>query len=250
MMNTALLLSGGTGSRIQTDIPKQYICVGGRMLITYALKTLSESPLIGEIEIVAEEVWREAILEDAQKASINVKKISGFADPGQNRQSSIMNGLKNILWQRNGSMDITKPCDKDTVLIHDAARPFLSQKLIQSCYEALGRHDGVMPALPMKDTVYLSRDGVRVEELLERSHLYAGQAPEVFLLKKYYMANMVLSQDKIMKINGSTEPAILAGMDIVMIPGDESNYKITTKTDLDRFQECIQSESKKCFERR
>ncbi len=61
-MNTALLLSGGTGSRISTDIPKQYLRVNGRMLVTYALEPLLTFPLIHEVEIVAEEAWWEASL--------------------------------------------------------------------------------------------------------------------------------------------------------------------------------------------
>lgn len=240
-MNTALLLSGGTGSRIHTDIPKQYICVRGRMVITYALKVLSESPLIDAIEIVAEDRWRQAILVDAENAGIDVKKILGFAHPGPNRQNSVMNGLREIICSKQGRKDAAG--DGDTVLIHDAARPFLRQELIGSCYEALGIHDGVMPVLPMKDTVYLSRDGIRADGLLERSHVYAGQAPELFVLKKYYSANMALLPDRIMDINGSAEPAVIAGMDIVMIKGDERNFKITTDEDLCRFQEYMKAEN-------
>ena len=100
-------------------------------------------------------------------------------------------------------------------------------------------HDGVLPVLPMKDTVYLSRDGKCVSSLLNRQEIFAGQAPELFVLGKYYEANEQLLPQKILQVNGSTEPAVLAGMDIAMIPGDEGNYKITTKVDLERFREYI-----------
>ena len=96
--------------------------------------------------------------------------------------------------------------------------------------------DGVMPALPMKDTVYVSNDGNVIDGLCDRAKLFAGQAPELFELHKYYNANMSLSQDELYKINGSAEPAYMAGMNIRIIPGDENNYKITTKQDLDRFR--------------
>ena len=75
---------------------------------------------------------------------------------------------------------------------------------------------------------------------MDRGKVYAGQAPEVFLLGKYYEANRALLPDKILEINGSTEPAVMAGMDIVMIPGDERNFKITTAADLERFREIVQ----------
>ena len=107
--------------------------------------------------------------------------------------------------------------------------------MINKMLEAVIDSEGVMPVLPMKDTVYLSRDGKKVHELLNRSEIYAGQAPEVFRFGKYIRANEALLPDKIKSVNGSTEPAILAGMDITMIPGDEGNFKITTKADLERF---------------
>lgn len=64
----------------------------------------------------------------------------------------------------------------------------------------------------------------------------AGQAPELFRLGKYYEANLRLLPERIRHIHGSAEPAVLAGMDIAMIPGDEKNFKITTKADLERFE--------------
>ena len=130
--------------------------------------------------------------------------------------------------------------------IHDAARPCLSDKQITDCIRALPGHDGVLPVLPMKDTVYQSTDGGRtVTSLLDRSTIFAGQAPEVFNLLKYTEANERLMPDEILKINGSTEPAILAGMDIAMIPGDENNFKITSAADMARFEEIIKAQEKR-----
>ena len=129
----------------------------------------------------------------------------------------------------------TYASEEAAVLIHDAARPLLSVELISECLAALGGHDGVLPVLPMKDTVYYSEDGKQVSRLLNRSELYAGQAPEAFVLGRYLKANEQLLPTEILKINGSTEPAVLAGLDVVMIPGDEGNFKVTTKADLERF---------------
>ena len=124
----------------------------------------------------------------------------------------------------------------DHVLIHDAARPLLSAEQIVDCLDAAREHDGVIPVLMMKDTVYSSEDGLTITSLLNRSQIYAGQAPEVFRLGVYYEANKRLLPDAILRINGSTEPAVMAGLDIAMIPGDEGNFKITTRTDLERFR--------------
>ena len=236
-MNYAVLLSGGSGSRIGSEIPKQYMRAGSYMMVTLALKVLLECNAVDRVYIVAENEWRRPIEEDAVNAGLDTGKFRTFADPGKNRQTSILNGLREILLSTTQSLDVTAMNENDTVLIHDAARPFVSLDLLEACYEALPGHDGVMPTLPMKDTVYLSDDGSSVSKLLDRRKIFAGQAPELFLFKPYYMANTALLPNKIMRINGASEPAILAGMDITMIPGDEDNFKITTMADLNRFMD-------------
>ena len=128
-------------------------------------------------------------------------------------------------------------------MIHDAARPLLSQKLIADCAEAIEGHDGVLPVLPMKDTVYYSKDGRQITSLLDRQAVFAGQAPELFRLGTYYQANERLLPEEILRINGSTEPAVLAGMQIAMVPGDERNFKITTLADLERFRQIMENEA-------
>ena len=152
----------------------------------------------------------------------------------------------------NGLEDIAEFAgEDDCVMIHDAARPCLSAQMITDCFEGFAGHDGVLPVLPMKDSVYLSEDGKMVSSLLDRKQIFAGQAPEVFVLGKYLEANRrllnleedagnVVNRAAIMAVNGSTEPAIMAGMDIAMIPGDEKNFKITTKEDLEHFRRLIE----------
>mgnify|MGYP003300411380 CR=1 FL=1 len=230
-MNIAILLSGGTGTRLGADLPKQYIRVADRMIITYSLSVLMEHSQIDGIVIVAEEEWREIILSDLKQCGQNTEKIIGFAVPGVTRQFSILNALNYITYEWNTETATTN------ILIHDAARPNLSSDMVSQCMDTLKEHEGVMPVLPMKDTIYESKDGMTVTNLLDRSHLFAGQAPEGFRFDLYYEANKKLLPDSLYKINGATEPAILAGMDIAMIPGDENNYKITTQADLERFRE-------------
>ena len=253
-MVTALLLSGGTGTRMGVETPKQYIEVKGKPVIACCLRTLLSHEGIDAVQIVADGMWRETILQCAddlcdgrtgngsvgnrdhsEKSSVaharDRDKIRGFSKPGKTRQLSILSGLEDI--RRYAG-------DSDYVLIHDAARPLVTAKQISDCLDAAAAgYDGALPVLPMKDTVYYSEDGRAVTSLLERSRIFAGQAPEIFVLGKYYEANQRLMPEKILAINGSTEPAVMAGMDIAMIPGDEGNFKITTMADLERFRERI-----------
>ncbi|MCR4890701.1 MAG: 2-C-methyl-D-erythritol 4-phosphate cytidylyltransferase [Lachnospiraceae bacterium] len=159
------------------------------------------------------------------------KKFRGFSAPGENRQLSILNGLRDISQFASA---------EDLVMVHDSARPCLSGELISACFAAAEKCDGAIPVLPMKDTVYLSDGGNRISSLLNRDRVVAGQAPEVFRLGAYLKACEDLLPEKIYEIRGSTEPAIMAGMDIAILPGDERNFKITTAEDLIRFRRIME----------
>ena len=232
-MNIALILSGGTGTRLGANIPKQYIRINDRLLISYCLEMFIKHEDIQGVWIVADPSWQNEILSDIDNLSLDRSAILGFSNPGDNRQLSILNGLTDIesYIQNNASTSDTDP----VIIIHDAARPNLTKEFVSRCLNSLSNHDGLMPTLPMKDTVYISDDGHTITSLVDRSKVLAGQAPEFYRLKKYLEATKSLLPDKILNINGSTEPAILYGLDVITIPGDENNYKITTASDLEKF---------------
>lgn len=251
-----MILSGGTGTRVGGSIPKQYIKVCGRPVISYCLNVFLYHPEIDAVHVVAENRWQgliEGCVEEVgrrlfcscQKGAGRSgagqdgrekggrtwqRKWKGFSEPGENRQLSILNGLEDIL---------TYADREDIVIIHDAARPMITKQFITNCFTAIQGHEGVLPVLPMKDTVYLSQGENRVSSLLDRDCIFAGQAPEAFVLGRYYDANRALLPNKILAVKGSTEPAVLAGMDVIMTDGDEENFKITTQGDLKRFQEIV-----------
>ena len=244
-MNIAIVLAGGTGTRMNLDIPKQYVKIDNRMIIEYCLETIFTEEILEGVLIVTENEWRtpvENIIHSSIWGKDNIEKFLGFAMPGENRQLSIYNGLMEIKLHRNqwdeSKLDEIK---QDIIFVHDAARPMLTHTLIKECIKPFEDKsvEGVLPVLPMKDTIYLSEDGEHVSGLLDRSQLFAGQAPEAFLFDKYLEANEKLLPDRIKTVNGSTEPAILAGMKINTIKGDENNFKITTQADLVRFKKMM-----------
>lgn len=231
-MNIALILSGGTGTRMGMGTPKQYIGVKGKPIIAYCLEILLLHKSIDAVQIVADEMWRETVLQCMASLCVQgaEEKFRGFSTPGKTRQLSILNGLEDIRKYAG---------DSDYVLVHDAARPLVTERLITDCLAAIQGHEGVLPVLPMKDTVYQSEEGNKISSLLDRDRIFAGQAPEAFVLGRYYDANRVMLPERILAVKGSTEPAVLAGMDVVMIAGDEANFKITTQQDLRKFEEII-----------
>lgn len=231
-MNIAIVLSGGVGSRMGLNIPKQYVEVNGKPIIEYCLNTLFHHSKIDMGIIGVADEWLEYVKKSVKRIGSPIPVY--YSRPGETRQGSIINALKTA-----------KECgaeESDIVLIHDAARPFLTSELISDCLEACKNADAVLPVISVKDTTYLSKDGKHIDSLLERKTLWNGQAPEAFKFGSYYEANMKLSEEELNRITGSTEVSYRAGFKCVLIPGDTNNFKITTPEDLSNFKSIIKNE--------
>ncbi len=233
-MNIAIILSGGIGSRMGINIPKQYVIVDGQPIINYCLKTFIDDENIDAIVIGVANEWMNFIKENLAK--IAPAKPIFYAQAGETRQYSIYNALKTT---RNAGYK-----DDDYVIIHDAARPLVSHKLINRCLEAVKSADAILPVIPVKDTMYMSKDGKHINSLLNRNFIWSGQAPEAFPLGKYLELHDKTPREELLKINGSTELSFKAGHNCCMVDGDPINFKITTIEDLSNF-EAILNERKK-----
>lgn len=232
-MIIAIILSGGVGSRMGLDIPKQYVMVNEQPVLNYCLKTFLNTEKIDALVIGVADEWIEFVKEHL--ANLNPTKPVYYAKSGETRQYSIYNALKVI--RENGFSD------NSIVIIHDGARPLVSQELINRCLDGCKDADGIMPVIPVKDTTYLSEDGKHIHSLLDRSHLWAGQAPEAFRLGKYLKVHDEMPRENLLKINGSTEIAFKAGLNCQMVEGDPMNFKITTPEDLSNFEAIVKNES-------
>ena len=231
-MAYVIILSGGVGSRMKdTSTPKQYKECNGISMIARSLNTFNEHLGIEQIFIVAENKWH-SYIEDVI-AKNNIYKFSKFIEPGITRQYSILNALIELK---------DNVCDEDIIVIHDAARPFVSSEIIDECLNLSEEDDGAMPVLPIKDTFYYSSNGEVITGLLDRTKIYAGQSPESFKFGKYYKANINIREDEFLKINGSSEPAVISNMKIKLVKGDEQNFKITTPQDFKNFIEICKGE--------
>lgn len=228
-MTIAIILSGGVGSRMGADIPKQYIEVNGKPIIQYCLETFLNAEEISNIIIGVSEEWKPYV--ESMVEVLKPTRFVFYAKPGETRQYSIYNALL-VAKEQCAAED-------DVVIIHDAARPLVSQNLIRSCIDGCREVDGVLPVIPVKDTLYQSADGTHITSLLNRSELFAGQAPEAFLFGKYLRLHEQMPREELLKINGSTEIAYKGGLKVKLIKGDELNFKITTPEDLSNFESII-----------
>lgn len=227
-MNTAVILAGGVGSRMGVDRPKQYLVVENKPIIVYCLEIFEKHNNIDKIVIVVSDEWKDYVIENVEK--YNISKVCGYAPAGRTRQHSIYNGLKST--EENAS-------DTDVVIVHDAARPLVSDKIIDDCITGATEDDGAMPVISVKDTIYQSKDGKSIDKLLKRSELFAGQAPESFDFKKYLYIHNSVSDDEIAATAGSSEIAYRHGMKVRLVEGSERNFKITTIEDLETFETIV-----------
>jgi 2-C-methyl-D-erythritol 4-phosphate cytidylyltransferase len=209
----ALLLAGGTGSRMGR--PKQFLELLGRPALYYALRAFEEAPSVGRIYAVGD---RRRVEEVAWEA--NVGKYAGCAEPGEARSLSTRNGLT-----------LCGEPDDAVVLIHDGSRCLVTPQLIERVVEAArGGADGVIPALPVSDTIKVADEG-SVLRTLDRSKLHAAQTPQAFRLgrlRKIYAAPADV-------LRSATDDAALvenAGGRVAVVMGEKTNIKLTTPEDL------------------
>ncbi len=227
-MNTAIILAGGVGSRMGVDRPKQYLIVNEKPIIVYCLEIFEKHKDIDNVVIVVSDEWKDYVEENVKK--YNISKVCGYAPAGRTRQHSIYNGLK-CTEENCGETDV--------VIIHDAARPLVSDKIIKDCIIGATEDDGAMPVISVKDTIYQSKDGKSIDKLLKRSELFAGQAPESFDFRKYLDIHNSVSDDEIAATAGSSEIAYRHGMKVRLVEGSERNFKITTIEDLETFETIV-----------
>jgi 2-C-methyl-D-erythritol 4-phosphate cytidylyltransferase len=215
-LNAGLILAGGTGTRVKGyDIPKQYIQIGGRPIISYALQAFSGCPDIDLICVVAAEEWHKLIGDYI------------FAKPGISRQHSIYNGLQAL-----------KDYAPKLVIIHDAARPCISSGDLRGLIKSAVGYDGATPTLPVNETIYYSFNGKTIASTLARDQIFVGQTPECYDFSKYYAAHQQFNEI-LADFRGSSTIAVNAGMKIARVEGNAGNFKITNNEDLERFKEII-----------
>ena len=221
---TAIVLSGGPGKRMQSDIPKQYLILKDKPVLAHSLLAFEESK-VDDIVIVCgagdeEFIRKEFVLK------YGLSKVSAICAGGAERYDSVYNGLK--------------ACpDSDYVLIHDGARPYLSVEVIQRNIDEVIKYDAVVTAVQSLDTVKIADDEGFVTSTPDRKNVYLMQTPQTF---KYELAfecyDKYINETKKGASVKATDDAqvveMFSDIRVKLIEGDYSNIKITVPKDLDR----------------
>jgi 2-C-methyl-D-erythritol 4-phosphate cytidylyltransferase len=210
----AVLAAAGRGERLGSDRPKAFARLGGRPLLAESLERLEESGWIDAIVIAAPPDWEEPSILVAEE--IAATKVSSAVTGGESRSESVRLALAEV------------PEDAAVVLVHDAARPLLPEDVIERVLAPLSEGwDGVVPAVPLADTVKRV-EGDRVVETLPRDDLVAVQTPQAFLADALRRA---VGGD----VSTATDCASLVesqGGRIKVVDGDARLLKVTDAEDL------------------
>lgn len=215
MKTVAIVPSAGAGSRLGARQKKPFVLLGGKPLVSYALRTLDGSRSIDGIIIAAEEPCIKKIKDLVRRLAL--KKVIGIVAGGRTRLESVKNCLSKV----GPSFDM--------VLIHDAARPFLEKGIIDKAIRAAEKFGGCIVAVPEIDTIKLAGSNRFIRKTLDRSRIYRAQTPQVFrreLIKKAY----ALKSGR--KATDDAELVELLGGRVKILEGSYKNIKITTREDL------------------
>ena len=211
----AVLAAAGRGERLGSDRPKAFARLGGRPLLAESLERLESSEWIDAIVIAAPPDWEEPSILVAEE--IAATKVSSAVTGGASRSESVRLALADV------------PEDAAVVLVHDAARPLLPEEVIERVLAPLSEGwDGVVPALPLADTVKRVESD-RVVETLARDDLVAVQTPQAFLAD-------VLRRAVAGDVSEATDCASLveaSGGRVKWVEGDPRLLKVTDADDLE-----------------
>jgi len=213
----AIIVAAGKGTRLSTDTPKQYLSLGHKSIISTTLDHFLSHTAIDEIMCIINPEHEALFLENIGR---NRQEKIKWTYGGDTRQQSVLNGLSKL-----------EPLNPDRVLIHDAARPFVTDKIIDAVIGKLADSDGTLPAFAVADS--LKRQTDTGLENVDRQNLYSAQTPQGFVFDKIYEAHRKAAQANIHDFTDDTGLAEWAGLSVSQVEGAKQNFKITTLEDYD-----------------
>ncbi len=227
-MNIALLTAGGSGTRMNMEIPKQFLTVSEKPIIIYTLEQFQKHPNIDVIIVVCKKGWEEIL--DAYARQFKITKLKHIVSGGDCGQSSIYNGVSEL--SKHYSQD-------DLVLVHDGNRSLVSDDIISNCIAVAHEKGNAVAVIPTTEAVVKSKNEKNSTELLQRSELYRTQTPHGFSLGNILKLHKEAKEQGITDSVATCTLAIELGESINFSKGSEKNLKITTEEDLDIFKALI-----------
>ncbi|MBE6132130.1 MAG: 2-C-methyl-D-erythritol 4-phosphate cytidylyltransferase [Erysipelotrichaceae bacterium] len=222
-MNIALILAAGSGTRMgNTNKPKQFLSIYNKPLIVHTIEAFEMHDDIDMILIVTNDTYIDDVKIWCKQYDLT--KVQYIVAGGSSRQESVYNGLKKL--EKIGAKD------DDIILIHDAARPLISQTIITDNIESCKKYHAVDTVIPSSDTIIRSIDKETICEIQKRSEQYQGQTPQSFTFKVINDAHEYAKSINNTETTDDCRLVLNMGKEVHLVNGSKLNFKITTFDDL------------------
>lgn len=220
-----LVLAGGVGRRMGSDVPKQYLTIGGKAILSHTISRFLDHPALSKVIVLVPGDWidytKEILLRDFGEEP-DIEVIAG----GELRNDTIMNGIAHI--------KANYPYDEETVVVtHDAVRPFVTQEMITANIEAMADYVCCDTVIPATDTIVQSLDHTVISEVPDRAYLYQGQTPQTFRMLKFESLYQSLTEEEKQILTDAVKAFVIKGEKVVLADGASSNIKITYPSDVE-----------------
>ena len=229
--NIALIFAGGSGARMGSGIPKQFIEINGKPIIIHTLENFEDHPEIHAIYIACKKDYVNKLEKLVQRHLI--EKVKKVIEGGNTALESAYKAIK--------AAEIDYSHD-DIVLIHDGVRPYITSDLISDNIASVKKNGNSVTCTPMFETPIISKDGLCIDEVMERDKFFTAQAPQSF-----YLGDILKAHEEIRKTNlnydGIVDACTLVratGKEVAIVQGNRGNIKITTPEDLYLFRGLLQ----------
>lgn len=228
-MNIAVILAGGSGSRMGLDIPKQFYSIQGKPILLYTLEGFQQHPQIDAIEVVCIDGWHDAVGSFAKQYGID--KLKWIVSGGDTCQESIRNGVYHLEGKAGA---------EDTIIIHDGIRPLIEPSVLTDVISKCQQYGNAVTSLPYYEQIFLANedDATTSTQYIPREKLRRVSTPQAYqfalLNQKYHEAF-----EKQIGIHGSSYANTMMvelGVTLHFAAGSEKNIKLTTREDLELFK--------------
>lgn len=230
-MNIALIIAGGSGTRMQQDIPKQFLNVDDKPVIIHTLEVFQKHASIDGIVVVCLAGWHDILT--AYCKQFNISKLAGVVEGGENGQESIYNGLCKLKELYH---------EEDMILIHDAIRPMISEEIISNNLRIAIQNGNAITAIPCLEAMLVTDDGTSATTQIKRDNLRRTQTPQSLKLKTLDWAHMEAKSRGITDSIATCTLLIELGHKVFFSLGSEKNVKLTTPEDIEIFKSLLVSE--------
>lgn len=238
MRTVAIIIAGGSGSRMGQDIPKQFLNVHDKPILIYTLESFQIHPGIDEIEVVCLDGWHEVLWAYAKQ--FNITKLKWVVSGGNSGQESIRNGVFNLEGKCN---------DDDIIIIHDGIRPLVEPAVLTDVIVKCKQYGNAVTSMPYNEQIFIKADDISTTQYIPRETLRRVSTPQAYTFGKLDWAYHKAFKEKIGIYGSSYTNTMMVelGERLYFAAGSDKNIKLTTKDDLELFKAYLAMDKKEGY---